>query len=150
MGSLQPAARLSLRRAVQPSAVSDGLAAVSSSPFLEEGHSTQGSAVSDWLAAASSSPILEEGRSTQGSAVSDWLAAASSSPFLEEGHSTQGSATRCFIPIPGLHASELAQPRNGNKKSPACGAFLGLRSEPDSNRCKRFCRPVPSHSAIRP
>lgn len=25
-----------------------------------------------------------------------------------------------------------------------------MRSEPDSNRCKGFCRPVPSHSAIRP
>ena len=25
-----------------------------------------------------------------------------------------------------------------------------LRSEADSNRCTRFCRPLPSHSAIRP
>ena len=24
------------------------------------------------------------------------------------------------------------------------------RSEPDSNRCRWFCRPLPSHSAIRP
>ena len=28
--------------------------------------------------------------------------------------------------------------------------FPFLRSEPDSNRCKRFCRPLPSRSAIRP
>ena len=25
-----------------------------------------------------------------------------------------------------------------------------VRSEADSNRCTRFCRPLPSHSAIRP
>ena len=25
-----------------------------------------------------------------------------------------------------------------------------MRSEADSNRCTRFCRPLPSHSAIRP
>ena len=28
------------------------------------------------------------------------------------------------------------------------GVFV--RSEADSNRCTRFCRPLPSHSAIRP
>ena len=30
--------------------------------------------------------------------------------------------------------------------------FLSVkaRSEADSNRCRRFCRPQPSHSAIRP
>lgn len=28
--------------------------------------------------------------------------------------------------------------------------FLPWRSEADSNRCTRFCRPLPSHSAIRP
>ena len=29
-------------------------------------------------------------------------------------------------------------------------AILKARSEADSNRCTRFCRPLPSHSAIRP
>lgn len=28
--------------------------------------------------------------------------------------------------------------------------FYPVRSEADSNRCRRFCRPLPSHSAIRP
>ena len=28
--------------------------------------------------------------------------------------------------------------------------FLTLRSRADSNRCRRFCRPLPSHSATRP
>ena len=27
---------------------------------------------------------------------------------------------------------------------------VSVRSEADSNRCTRFCRPLPSHSAIRP
>lgn len=30
-----------------------------------------------------------------------------------------------------------------------CNAVF-VRSEADSNRCTRFCRPLPSHSAIRP
>ena len=36
-------------------------------------------------------------------------------------------------------------------KSPSQFLAKGLwRSEADSNRCTRFCRPLPSHSAIRP
>ena len=34
------------------------------------------------------------------------------------------------------------------KRDTNCVSFS--RSEPDSNRCKRFCRPLPSRSAIRP
>lgn len=36
-----------------------------------------------------------------------------------------------------------------NRVASCCNAVL-VRSEADSNRCTRFCRPLPSHSAIRP
>lgn len=36
-----------------------------------------------------------------------------------------------------------------NRVAAICNAVL-VRSEADSNRCTRFCRPLPSHSAIRP
>ena len=36
-----------------------------------------------------------------------------------------------------------------NRVADNCNAVL-VRSEADSNRCTRFCRPLPSHSAIRP
>lgn len=37
-----------------------------------------------------------------------------------------------------------------NKNSVVYTTRFSLRSEADSNRCTRFCRPLPSHSAIRP
>ena len=36
-----------------------------------------------------------------------------------------------------------------NSVTDNCNA-VSVRSEADSNRCTRFCRPLPSHSAIRP
>ncbi len=36
-----------------------------------------------------------------------------------------------------------------NRVADICNA-VSVRSEADSNRCIRFCRPLPSHSAIRP
>ncbi len=36
-----------------------------------------------------------------------------------------------------------------NSVTDICNA-VSVRSEADSNRCTRFCRPLPSHSAIRP
>lgn len=39
--------------------------------------------------------------------------------------------------------------QNENRVVDAYNA-VSARSEADSNRCTRFCRPLPSHSAIRP
>ena len=39
--------------------------------------------------------------------------------------------------------------QNENRVADICNA-VSVRSEADSNRCTRFCRPLPSHSAIRP
>ena len=39
--------------------------------------------------------------------------------------------------------------QNENRVVDICNA-VSVRSEADSNRCIRFCRPLPSHSAIRP
>ena len=39
--------------------------------------------------------------------------------------------------------------QNGNRVVDIYNA-VSARSEADSNRCTRFCRPLPSHSAIRP
>ena len=39
--------------------------------------------------------------------------------------------------------------QNENRAADICNA-VSVRSEADSNRCIRFCRPLPSHSAIRP
>ena len=39
--------------------------------------------------------------------------------------------------------------QNENRVADVCNA-VSVRSEADSNRCTRFCRPLPSHSAIRP
>ena len=39
--------------------------------------------------------------------------------------------------------------QNENRVAAICNA-VPMRSEADSNRCTRFCRPLPSHSAIRP
>ena len=43
--------------------------------------------------------------------------------------------------------SNLHKTKTDDLKS---SALQNLRSEADSNRCTRFCRPLPSHSAIRP
>ena len=51
-----------------------------------------------------------------------------------------------FVFFPQL--SKLASAEN--KKSPALRARDWLRSVADSNRRKRFCRPLPSHSVNRP
>ena len=42
--------------------------------------------------------------------------------------------------------------RTNQNQNPVVDYYNGVlvRSEADSNRCTRFCRPLPSHSAIRP
>ena len=57
--------------------------------------------------------------------------------------------TRLSTLAPETSASTISP--SGLVKTPLQGLVEGfLRSEADSNRCTRFCRPLPSHSAIRP
>ena len=48
-----------------------------------------------------------------------------------------------------MHIRKLAIRQKENRVAGICNA-VSVRSEADSNRCTRFCRPLPSHSAIRP
>jgi hypothetical protein len=46
----------------------------------------------------------------------------------------------------------IADHHHKNKKAARWAALgaIHLRFRADSNRCKRFCRPLPSHSATKP
>ena len=65
-------------------------------------------------------------------------------------HSTpaEGTARRFITPQNAV----AGQRRNRTKENRVADIYnaVSVRSEADSNRCTRFCRPLPSHSAIRP
>ena len=65
-------------------------------------------------------------------------------------HSTpaEGTARRFITPQNAV----AGQRRNRTKENRVADTYnaVSMRSEADSNRCTRFCRPLPSHSAIRP
>lgn len=60
----------------------------------------------------------------------------------------EGTARRFITP----QNAAAGQRRNRTKENRVADIYnaVSVRSEADSNRCTRFCRPLPSHSAIRP
>lgn len=60
----------------------------------------------------------------------------------------EGTARR-FITPQNAAAGQRRNRTKENRVADICNA-VSVRSEADSNRCTRFCRPLPSHSAIRP
>ena len=60
----------------------------------------------------------------------------------------EGTARRFITP----QNAAAGQRRNRTKENRVADIYnaVSMRSEADSNRCTRFCRPLPSHSAIRP
>lgn len=60
----------------------------------------------------------------------------------------EGTARRFITPQNAV----AGQRRNRTKENRVADTYnaVSVRSEADSNRCTRFCRPLPSHSAIRP
>ena len=60
----------------------------------------------------------------------------------------EGTARRFITP----QNAAAGQRRNRTKENRVADIYnaASVRSEADSNRCTRFCRPLPSHSAIRP
>ena len=72
-------------------------------------------------------------------------------------HATKQGVDRCkfgadYIPLRSKLCLTLGVNLGVKNKNPLRTVVQKgfVRSEADSNRCTRFCRPLPSHSAIRP
>ena len=49
-----------------------------------------------------------------------------------------------------IHMYDICMTKQNENRVAGIYNAVSVRSEADSNRCTRFCRPLPSHSAIRP
>ena len=58
--------------------------------------------------------------------------------------------TKGFLPKDGLNPQTITEEITEKKTTTICCGFYNSRRLADSNRCRRFCRPLPSHSAKTP